>query len=546
MSWEEYCPFEGVRDLLIACLLVCMVASTVADQPINSDFEITFTAYRLRQFTLTGVSYGSRSARFAYDVVPLKDSVVRRCLVVRWSDLQEQNLQEVVGGNAGAVLIILPKGLKPPTERSGNKLTLEEELARFSTDQAVYFAETTPELEVLVSSAKTTKAPTAFQQMLNLFVENAFQVSTTSAGVPVPVVKPHFNIIGKLTAPERNAPSVVIVAHYDSRSVVPGLSTGYDSNGSGALALIALMQKLSQYYKMENMRPKLNTIFALTALGSYNYQGSRRLSDELVENQEKGERTLLVISLESLLGGDKLYAHISKNLQEKTAPFNFLNRMKYFTTKSKERIVKLNGQINIDEYNWEHEVYFKNRLSALTLSHFDSARNPARTSIVSDVDLSNEQEQYEKFNERVRLIAETLISYVFNIDLNWCTESLKEADECHILPKFDALSDENHLKQLFQQPRPAHSLPPNLVQDLLKLVKNTAQTGKLQQFQPSDLQIYDNIQDELVAQVVKPALFELVLAVAIGAYAFLIYQLAQNSQEILQSAVKVFSKPKTQ
>ncbi|CAD5206068.1 unnamed protein product [Bursaphelenchus okinawaensis] len=547
MSWEEYFPVDGIRDVLIACLFFCMVASTVAiDQPINSDFEITFTAYRLRQFTLSGISYGSRAARFAYDVVPLKDSVIRRCLVVRWSDLQEQSLQEVVEGNAGAVLIVLPKGLKPLTSREGNKPTLEEELAQFSTDQAVYFAETTSELETLAKSAKITKAPTAFQQMLNLFVENAFQVSTTLAGNPAPVTSNHFNIIGKLSAPERNAPTVVIVAHYDSKGIVPSLSTGYDSNGSGALALVALMQKLAQYYKMDNMRPKLNTVFALTTLGAYNYQGSRKLADDLVESQEKGERTLLVISLESLMGGDKLYAHISKNLQEKTAPYNFLNRMKYFTPVSKERVIKQNSQIKQDAFNWEHEVYFKNRLSALTLSHFESATDPARTTILNDVDIDNEEVLFEKFNEKVRLIAETLFSYVFNIDLEWCTEALREADECHILPKANFLSKNNELRQIFQQPRPAHALPPNLVQDLFKLVKSTAQTAKSQQFQSTELQVYDNVKDELVAQVVKPALFEIVLAMGVGMYVFVVFHWAQNSQELASSAVKMFSKPKTQ
>lgn len=107
-------------------------------------------------------------------------------------------------------------------------------------------------------------------------------------------------IQGKLSVQERNAPSIIVVAHYDSRSLVPvgllffrprfvclfqGLSKGFDSNGSGAMALIALMQKLSEYYRTSDMRPKLNTIFALTALGDFNYRGSRQLAEELAERQ---------------------------------------------------------------------------------------------------------------------------------------------------------------------------------------------------------------------------------------------------------------------
>ena len=45
------------------------------------------------------------------------------------------------------------------------------------------------------------------------------------------------------------------------------------------------MQRLSEYYKMKDMRPKLNTIFALTAAGDFNYRGSRQLAEEWAERQ---------------------------------------------------------------------------------------------------------------------------------------------------------------------------------------------------------------------------------------------------------------------
>lgn len=93
-----------------------------------------------------------------------------------------------------------------------------------------------------------------------------------------------------------------------------------------------------------------------------------------------GDRILLVISLESLLGGDdeQLYAHISKTLQEKTAPYNFLRRMKHFMTPEKERKVVTKNDIDPDKYSWEHEPYFQNRISSLTLSHFPTADHVSR------------------------------------------------------------------------------------------------------------------------------------------------------------------------
>jgi hypothetical protein len=47
------------------------------------------------------------------------------------------------------------------------------------------------------------------------------------------------------------------------------------------------MSKLSELYKANDMHPKLNVMFALTALGSYNYRGSLQLAQELAEKQSK-------------------------------------------------------------------------------------------------------------------------------------------------------------------------------------------------------------------------------------------------------------------
>lgn len=92
-----------------------------------------------------------------------------------------------------------------------------------------------------------------------------------------------------------------------------------------------------------------------------------------------GDRILLVVCLESLLGGEEeLYAHISKPLQEKTAPFNFLRRMLQFMKPEKARKIVVKPDIDSETYNWEHEPYFQNRISALTLSHFPSADHVSR------------------------------------------------------------------------------------------------------------------------------------------------------------------------
>lgn len=58
----------------------------------------------------------------------------------------------------------------------------------------------------------------------------------------------HIELKGRLWASDRNSPTVVVVAHYDSHSAVPSLSQGADSNGSGVAALLELLAILSQFY----------------------------------------------------------------------------------------------------------------------------------------------------------------------------------------------------------------------------------------------------------------------------------------------------------
>ncbi|KAI6229004.1 Nicalin [Aphelenchoides fujianensis] len=529
MAFEDYFP---VPDLYFLLIFFCFLAGTVGSVE-SSEFEIAFNAYRLRQYEAAGVSYGSRSYKFSYEAVALNQSALRRCLVVRWKDLVDRDISETVLASAGAVLVIIPSDLLPPTSR-GPHGSLEEQFARLTTYQAVYFAPSTQMTEELVDSIKSTRAPTAVEQLYNVFAENAFKISSSSA-LPSSAVpnQQHVNIIGKLSVQERNAPSIIVVAHYDSRSIVPGLSKGFDSNGSGAMALIALMQKLSEYYRTNDMRPKLNTIFALTALGDFNYRGSRQLAEELAERQIDGDRILLVVCLESLLGGEDLNAHISKNLQEKTAPYNFLRRMRYFMPNGKENGVITKTEIDPERFAWEHEVYFQNRISSLTLSHF--AKRPSCTTWTR----RRREQQLEKFNWRVRVIAETLASYIFGIDMEWCTAELRAEDHCHIFPNFTAVPSNTNspLRSIFSEPRPAADLPPTLINDLHSIAKQYCRKAEKRTFTAGDLQLHRAHADQIVAQMVKPALFELVLAFVICTYLFGVYQFAQHAHEILNAIV---------
>jgi hypothetical protein len=173
-----------------------------------------------------------------------------------------------------------------------------------------------------------------------------------------------------------------------------------------------------------------------------------------------------------------------------------------------------------------------------------------RQALINDVDPKQEARSLEIFNWRVQVIAESLVSYVFGSNMDWCTDEFQSADKCHIVQPFVAAKINSPLRDILSSPRPAAALPVNLIPDLHKIVKNYCHKVEKRNFTTSDLIIHGangkiftshkrhySLEDQLVAQVVKPALFELVLAGAIGAYLFVVYHIFVNSHDIIQFVV---------
>jgi hypothetical protein len=119
MAIDDYFP-DLVKEVYFLALVFCFIAGTVGStiqNPVESEFEISFTAYRLRQYDQNGISHGSKNYKFSYEAVSLNQSALRRCLIVRWKDLKDKNLNELFSVNAGAVLVIVPPDLLPPTSK---------------------------------------------------------------------------------------------------------------------------------------------------------------------------------------------------------------------------------------------------------------------------------------------------------------------------------------------------------------------------------------------------------------------------------------------
>jgi hypothetical protein len=113
-----------------------------------------------------------------------------------------------------------------------------------------------------------------------------------------------------------------------------------------------------------------------------------------------------------------------------------------------------------------------------------------RNSLINDVDPKTEAQDLEIFNWRVQVITETLVSYIFGLDVDWCTEELQKSDNCHVIQPFVSVQVNSTLRELASTPRPAVALPPSLLSDLFKLTKNYCHKSEKRTFTASDLQLY--------------------------------------------------------
>lgn len=98
-----------------------------------------------------------------------------------------------------------------------------------------------------------------------------------------------FILQARLNSGERSSPTIAFVAHYDTSSVIPGVSPGSDSNGSGVVALLELLAVLSKFYDTPSTRPPFNLLFIWTAAGKLNFQGTRHWIDEFQKGIEAGD-----------------------------------------------------------------------------------------------------------------------------------------------------------------------------------------------------------------------------------------------------------------
>ncbi|XP_034386975.1 nicalin-1 isoform X2 [Cyclopterus lumpus] len=536
--------------------IVFIPAVLILVSPLPAEAAHEFTVYRMQQYDLQGQPYGTRNAILNTEARTVEAEVLsRRCVIMRLAEFSYEEYQKALRQSAGAVVIILPKNMSAmPQDIVQQFMELEPEMLATETIVPVYFAMEDDELLSIYTQTLTSSSSqgslSAAEVLLHTATANGFQMVTSGAQSKAISDWAITSLEGRLAGVGgEDLPTIVVVAHYDSFGVAPWLSYGADSNGSGVSMLLELARLFSKLYTYKRTHAGYNLLFFVSGGGKFNYQGTKRWLEDNLDHTDSSllqDNVAFVLCLDTLGNGDTLHLHVSKPPKEGSPQYTLLKELE-LVAESQYPEVKfsmVHKKINLadDMLAWEHERFGIRRLPAFTLSHLPSHRLAQRFSIMD----SRPHVDVKKLSRNSKLVAEALARVIYNLtekgapgDLQIFTEQMVQDEQLSAV--VDWLTAQPRAAQLVDKDSSVVSTLEYHLGHYLKDVKR--HYVKADKRDP-EFVFYDQLKQTMNAYRVKPAIFDLLLAVCIAAYLGVMYLAIQNFG-VLYSVVRRITQPKT-
>ncbi|XP_033477519.1 BOS complex subunit ncln isoform X5 [Epinephelus lanceolatus] len=535
--------------------IVFIPAVLILVSPLPAEAAHEFTVYRMQQYDLQGQPYGTRNAILNTEARTVEAEVLsRRCVIMRLVDFSYEEYQKALRQSAGAVVIILPKNMSAmPQDIVQQFMELEPEMLATETIVPVYFAMEDDELLSIYTQTLTSSSSqgslSAAEVLLHTATANGFQMVTSGAQSKAISDWAITSLEGRLAGVGgEDLPTIVVVAHYDSFGVAPWLSYGADSNGSGVSMLLELARLFSKLYTYKRTHAGYNLLFFVSGGGKFNYQGTKRWLEDNLDHTDSSllqDNVAFVLCLDTLGNGDSIHLHVSKPPKEGTPQYSLLKELETVVASQypEVKFSMVHKKINLadDMLAWEHERFGIRRLPAFTLSHLPSHRLAQRSSIM-DV---RPHVDVKKLSRNTKLVAEALARVIYNLtekgapgDLQIFTEQMVQDEQLSAV--VDWLTAQPRAAQLVDKDSSVVSTLEYHLGHYLKDVKR--HYVKADKRDP-EFVFYDQLKQTMNAYRVKPAIFDLLLAVCIAAYLGMMYLAIQNFG-VLYSVVRRITQPK--
>lgn len=553
--------------------IVFIPAVLILVSPLPAEAAHEFTVYRMQQYDLQGQPYGTRNAILNTEARTVEAEVLsRRCVIMRLVDFSYEEYQKALRQSAGAVVIILPKNMSAvPQDIVQQFMELEPEMLATETIVPIYFAMEDDELLSIYTQTLTSSSSqgslSAAEVLVHTATANGFQMVTSGAQSKAISDWAITSLEGRLAGVGgEDLPTIVVVAHYDSFGVAPWLSYGADSNGSGVSMLLELARLFSKLYTYKRTHAGYNLLFFVSGGGKFNYQGTKRWLEDNLDHTDSSllqDNVAFVLCLDTLGNGDSLHLHVSKPPKEGTPQYSLLKELETVVSSQYPdvKFSMVHKKINLadDMLAWEHERFGIRRLPAFTLSHLPSHRLAQRSSIMDVRSVSPSSRHgageppagphvdMKKLSRNTKVVAEALARVIYNLtekgapgDLQIFTEQMQVQEE-QLSAVVDWLTAQPRAAQLVDKDSSVVSTLEYHLGHYLKDVKR--HYVKADKRDP-EFVFYDQLKQTMNAYRVKPAIFDLLLAVCIAAYLGMMYLAIQNFG-VLYNVVRRITQPKT-
>ncbi|XP_054875022.1 BOS complex subunit ncln isoform X3 [Amphiprion ocellaris] len=551
--------------------IVFIPAVLILVSPLPAEAAHEFTVYRMQQYDLQGQPYGTRNAILNTEARTVEAEVLsRRCVIMRLADFSYDKYQKALRQSAGAVVIILPKNMSAVPQDIVQFMELEPEMLATETIVPVYFAMEDDELMSIYTQTLTSSSSqgslSAAEVLLHTATANGFQMVTSGAQSKAINDWAITSLEGRLAGVGgEDLPTIVVVAHYDSFGVAPWLSYGADSNGSGVSMLLELARLFSKLYTYKRTHAAYNLLFFVSGGGKFNYQGTKRWLEDNLDHTDSSllqDNVAFVLCLDTLGNGDSLHLHVSKPPKEGTPQYALLKELEMVVMSQypEVKFSMVHKKINLadDMLAWEHERFGIRRLPAFTLSHLPSHRLAQRSSIMDVRSVSPSSRHgageppagphvdVKKLGRNTKVVAEALARVIYNLtekgapgDLQIFTEQMQVQEE-HLSAVVDWLTAQPRAAQLVDKDS---SVVSTLEYHLGRYLKDVKRHYVKADKRDPEFVFYDQLKQTMNAYRVKPAIFDLLLAVCIAAYLGMMYLAIQNFG-VLYGVVRRITQPK--
>lgn len=515
----------GLPYYLLITLPILIICSS---NPVLAASE--FGVQRMSQYDVHGVPYGCRASALNLEAKSLYTwQTSRHCVVTRFQDMTIDQFREI-RAKAGGLVILLPEDISSLSlEEKQHIHLLEQAMMLQEISIPVYFSRYTPKLNDIIDDVtKTTitsqqkssqQRESAISEILGSISANGYQivVSGTSHNPnkqsKIPIIQ------GELTPTKHSAktgdgdnklPLIIFTAHLDTFGLVNGPLKNAD-----VAALLTLVELFS---KLHASIPKYRLMFLISESGSLlNFQGMKKWLDTNLDENVQIQQAEFVICLDSMgrtLANDNIFMHVSKPPKEGTPMNGFYKTLKTVAQRYGNITVEgVHKKINLADtlLAWEHERFSMKRMPAFSLSNLKSHKDPLRNTIFEEED---EAEQLDKLERNVKILAETLASYIYNLPADSAAGSGEIFTGSMSITK-DSIRPWLHVRSTQQNN--------DLKYAFEKYLKNVKLTYEKPDAREPDFMLYDERDAMLNIYNVKPAVFDLFLTFLIVAYLGIIY-----------------------